>query len=118
MQTLSQKDISAVMMLPDATEKWDKLANDYSAVSSSQSTNAQSKFSNFKIRDGESVIETQHIFYDLVNEYSIQAIYLSEEEKIKALLMRPCSKWTNSMDLYATMEPLLSSAAIFKALKS
>ena len=118
MQTLSQKDISAVMMLPDAADKWDKLANDYAAVSSSQSTNARSKFNNFRIRDGESVIETQHRFDDLVNECSIQAINLSDEEKTAALLMRPCSKWINFMDVYATMEPPPSSAAIFRAMKS
>ena len=64
------------------------------------------------------MIETQHIFYDLVNECNIQAIHLSEEEKIAALLMRPCSKWTNFMDVYATIEPPPSSAAIFKAMKS
>ena len=118
MQTLSQKDISAVMMLPDAADKWEKLANDYAVVSSSQSTNARSKFNNFRIRDGESAIETHHRFDDLVNECSIQAIHLSEEEKTAALLMRPCSKWINFMDVYTAMEPLPSSAAIFRAMKS
>lgn len=118
MQTLSQKDISAVMILPDAAEKWDKLANDYAAVSASQSTNARSKFNNFCIRDGESVIETQHRFDDVVNECSIQAIILNEQEKTSALLMRPSSKWLNFMDSYATMEPLPTSSAIFRAMKS
>ena len=118
MQTLSQKGISAVMMLPDAADEWDKLANDYAAVSSSQSTNARSKFNNFKNRDGEFVIETQHRFDDLVNECSIQAIDLSDDEKTAALPMRPCSKWINFMDVYATMEPPPSSAAIFRAMKS
>lgn len=88
------------MILPDAADKWDKLANDYAVVSSSQSTNARAKFNNFGIRDGEPVIETQHTFDDLVNECSIQAINLNEQEKIAAinvneqekigaLLMRP-----------------------------
>ena len=55
MQTLSQKDISAVMMLPDVAEKWEKLANDYAAVSSSQGTVARAKFNNF--RHAESATE-------------------------------------------------------------
>ena len=92
MQTLSQKDISAMMTLPDAMDKWDKIANDFATVSSSQSTSARSKYNNFRIRVGESVIETQHGFDNLVNECSIQAIHLSDEEKTAALLMRPCSK--------------------------
>ena len=118
MQTLSQKDISAVMMLPDAAEKWEKLAIDYAAVSSSQGTVARARFNNFRIRDGESVIETHHRFDDLVNECNIQAIYLTEEEKSAALLMRPSAKWTNFVDVYATMEPLPTADAIFRAMKS
>ena len=118
MQTLSPKDISAVMILPDAADKWDKLANDYAAVSASQSTNARAKFNNFKIYDGESATETQHRFDDLVNECSIQGITLNEQEKTAALLTRPSAKWTNFMDSYATAEPLPTSSAIFRALKS
>lgn len=118
MQTLSQKDISAVMMLPDVAEKWEKLANDYAAVSSSQGTVARAKFNNFRIRDGESVIETLHRFDDLVNECNIRAIYLTEGEKSAALLMRPSAKWTNFVDVYATMEPLPTANAIFRAMKA
>lgn len=118
MQTLSQKDISAVMILHDVADKWEKLANDYAAVSSSQGTVARAKFNNFKIRDGESVIETQHRFDNLVNECNIQAIYLTEGEKSAALLMRPSAKWTNFVDVYATMEPLPTANSIFRAMKA
>ena len=100
MQTLSQKDISAMMILPDVVDKWEKLENDYAAVFSSQGTNARAKFNNFKIYDGESATETQHRFDDPVNECSIQGIIVNEQEKTAALLTRPSAKWTNLMDSY------------------
>ena len=118
MNTLGQKDILAVMSMEDVADKWDKLANEYAAVSPSQLTNARSRFNNFSSRNGETIIETQHRFDDLVNECTIQAIVLTEAEKSAALLMRPCAKWSHFMEVYATMEPVPSTAAIFRAMKS
>lgn len=80
MHILSWKDIIAVMMLPNATHKWDKLANVYAAVSSYQSTVEIAKFNNFRFRDRKSVIGMLHIFGDLVNECNIQTINLTEIE--------------------------------------
>lgn len=78
MQNLLERDNFAVMMLPDVANKWDKLANDYVAVSSSQGTVARTIFNNFRIRDGESVMETHHRFDDLDNVCNIEAINLTE----------------------------------------
>ena len=44
------------MSLEDVAKKWDKLANDYAAVSPNQLTNARSRFNNFSSRNGETVI--------------------------------------------------------------
>ena len=107
-----------MMMLPDATDKWDKLASDYAAVSSSQGTVARARFNNFRIREGEGVIETHHIFDDLENECNIQGVNLTEGDKIAALLMRPSAKWLNFFDAYGTMEPLPSVRTIFRAMKA
>ena len=118
MQTLSQKDISAVMMLQDVAEKWDKLADDYASVSDSFATLARTRFHSFKILNGESVTETQHRFDDPINECNIQGVNLTEGDKTAALLMRPSAKWLNFFDAYGTMEPLPSVRTIFRAMKA
>ena len=60
MQTLPQKNITAIMRLPGATEMWEKIANDYAAVSPSFATLARMTFHGFKMLNGENVIETIH----------------------------------------------------------
>lgn len=60
MQSLLQKDIFAVIMLPNVADKWEKLADDYASVSDSFAILARTKFHSFKILNGENVIETQH----------------------------------------------------------
>ena len=118
LQTLQPKDIMAVMMMPSAAEKWEKIATDYAAVSASMATVARTRFQDFKMKDGESVIQTLHRFDQLVNECTIQAVNLSEEEKTAALLTHPSQKWTTFMDSYATTDPLPPVSTIFRSMKS
>ena len=118
LQTLQPKDIMAVMMMPSAAEKWEKIATDYAAVSASMATVARTRFQDFKMKDGESVIQTLHRFDQLVNECTIQAIYLTQDEKTAALLTHPSQKWMTFMDSYATTEPLPPVSTIFRAMKS
>ena len=118
MQTLPQKTITAVMRLPGAAEMWEKLANDYAAVSPSFATLARTTFHGFRILNGESVIETIHRFDNLVSECDIQDIDLTEGDKTAVLLMHPSVKWKNFLDAYATIEPLPTTGTIFRAMKA
>ena len=118
LQSLQPKDIMAVMMLQNVAEKWDKLAEDYASISASMATVARTRFQDFKMRDGESVVSTLHRFDQLVNECLIQAIILTEEDKTRALLTHPSQKWINFMDSYANIEPLPSVRVIFRAMRS
>ena len=76
MQTLSQKDISVVMILPGAADKWDKLANNYAVKPINQCVGKIQQLLDPRRRI---VIE--------------QSINLNEQEKTAALLMRPCSNF-------------------------
>lgn len=117
-QSLQQKDVVAVMLLPSVADKWEKLAEDYAAISSSMATLARSSFQDFRMKDGDSVITTIHHFDRLVNECLIQAICLDENEKTRALLAHPSTKWLTFMDSYANLEPLPPVSAIFRAMRS
>lgn len=116
--TLQQKDITPLMLLPLAAEKWEKLATDYAAVSASMAAVARVRFISFRMRDGESVIQTLHRFDELVNECTIQAVHVTEEEKTAVLLTHPSGKWIHFMDSYATTDPLPPVSTIFRAMRS
>ena len=62
LSTLEPKDVMATMMLPSPAEKWDKLSSDYAAVSAQMATIARSRFNDFRMRDGDTVVQTQHRF--------------------------------------------------------
>ena len=68
LSTLEPKDVMATMMLPSPAEKWDKLASDYVAVSAQMATVARSRFNDFQMKDGDTVVQTQHRFDHVVNE--------------------------------------------------
>ena len=118
LQALQPKDIMAVIMFQNVADKWDKLAEDYASISASMATVARTRFQDFKMRDGESVVSTLHRFDQLVNECLIQAIYLTEEDKTMVLLTHPSQKWTNFMDSYSNVEPLPPVSTIFRSMRS
>ena len=118
LQTLDPKDVMATLMLPTPAQKWAKLAEDYAAISTSMASNARSRFHEFRMRDGDSVIETQHRFDQMVNECIIQAVAIDEENKTMVLLTHPTEKWRGFMDAYATQSPLPKVDVIFRAMKS
>ena len=70
LSTLEPEDVMATTMLPSSAEKWDKLASDYAAVSAQMATVARSRFNDFRMRDGDTVVQTQHRFNYVVNEWS------------------------------------------------
>ena len=76
------------MMFLDVAEKWEKFADDYTFVSDSFATLARTIFYSFQILNGESVIETQHQFDDLINECNIQGVHRTEGDKTAVLLMQ------------------------------
>ena len=85
------------MMLPSPVAKWAKLASDYAAVSASMATVARTRFNDFKTLDGETVVQTLHRFDQLANEYVIQALPLSEDNKTMILLTHPCRDATRTV---------------------
>ena len=58
--TLEPEDVMATLMLPSPVEKWDKLSSDYATVSAQMATVAKSLFNDFRMRDGDTVVQTQH----------------------------------------------------------
>ena len=55
---LEQKDVMASMMLLTPAEKWAKLASDYAAVSEQMATVARTRFNDFRMREGDTVVQT------------------------------------------------------------
>lgn len=118
MQTLQEKDIMATILLESAKEKWEKLAADYATVSVAMAATARAKFSNFRIREGDSVVEIQHLFDGAVNECALQAVIVTEAEKTQVLMTNCSQKWINFMDGYSNRDPLPDVVEIFRAMKS
>ena len=118
LQTMEAKDIMSTLLLKSPAEKWLKLAIDYAAISVSMATNALSRFHDFKMRDGDSVLQTQHRFDQLVNECMIQAVNITDENKTIVLLTHPTEKWRTFIDAYATQDPLPRVDVIFRAMKA
>lgn len=82
----------ANMMLQSPVEKWLKFATDYAASFVSMATNALSRFHDFKMRDGDSILQIWHRFYHLVNKCIIQVVNIMEENKTIILLTHPTEK--------------------------
>ena len=66
------------------------------------------------MRDGDTVVQTQHRFDQLVNECIIQALAITENDKTMALLTHPSEKWRVFMDSYATQNPVREVREIFR----
>ena len=74
LQSLEQKDAMGLYSSPTPTEKWAKLQVDYALVSSQMATEARARFFNFKMLNGETVVELQHRFDVVVSECLIQGL--------------------------------------------
>ena len=118
LSTLEPKDIMATLMLPSPAEKWAKLAMDYAAVFASMASNARSRFNDFRMHDGDSVVTTQHRFDEMANECAIQGVPSTEDNKTMILFTHPSEAWRDFMDAYATRTPLPAVAEIFRAMKA
>lgn len=105
LQSLTEKDVMAVMMLPSAKGIWDKLAEDYAFKSVAMAATARARFYGFRIKDGDSVVQTQHSFDAAVNECDIQGVVLCEAEKTLVLLTHPLGNWRVFMHGYANLDP-------------
>ena len=81
LSALGNKDVMASMMMVTPKEKWDKLAADYASVSAGHAANARANLGNFRINDGETVVQMVHRFDQVVNECIIQAVPPIEEDK-------------------------------------
>ena len=62
LQTLEAKDVMATMMLLPPKEKWNELGADDAAVLASIAAIARPRFHDSRMRDGDTVVQTQHMF--------------------------------------------------------
>ena len=118
LQTLQPKDIMATIMLSSVAERWEKVATNYADVFPLKTLNARSNFYNFKMRGGDTVLQTQHCFNWLVNECAIQVIVVLEEVKTLVLLTHPTEIWRTFMDAYATQIFAPTVSIILKSMKA
>ena len=99
LQTMDAKDVMATMILQTPKAKYDKLSADYVALSSSMASSTRSRFNDFRMHNGDTVIQIQHRFDQVVSECIIQAQTVPEAEKMLVLLTHPTDKWMSFMDL-------------------
>ena len=118
LQTLEPRDVMATLMMLSPAQKWNKLAADYAAVSAIQAASARSRFMSFKMREGDTVVQTQHRFDELLNECIIQAVLVTEADSTMVLLTHPAERWRTFMDAYAITSPLPAVAEIFSSMKA
>lgn len=63
---LSQRDVMVVRSFPTPKAKWNKLAADYAPKSVAMAAGARSRFTNYRVKAGETVVQNQHVFEGLV----------------------------------------------------
>ena len=114
LHTLDVIDVMATMMLLTLEEKKSKLAT----VSTSMAAIARSRFHDFKVWDGDTVVQAQRKFDQMVNECIIQVVAITKDDKTLALHTHPTDKWRTFMDVYATHDLLLTVDVIFRAMKA
>ena len=117
LQTLEPRDVMATLMMLSPAQKWNKLAADYAAVSALQAATARARFMSFRIREGDTVVQTQHRFDELLNECIIQAVMVTDADSTMVLLTHPVERWRTFMDAYAITSPLPAVAEIFSSMK-
>ena len=115
---IEPRDVMATLMMISPAQKWNKLAADYAAVSELQAGTARTRFTGFKMREGDTVVQTQHRFDELLNECIIQAVLITEPECTMVLLTHPAERWRSFMDAYAIASPLPPVAEIFTSMKA
>jgi len=117
MQTLEHKDILATMSLATPRLKWLKLEADYAAVSTAMAATATNRFNDFRIKSGDTVLETQYKFDALVVECGLQGVPVSEVAKSRILLTNCPEKWVMFMDTFPNGTPNPTAAQIFVGMK-
>ena len=118
LNSLREKDIISLILIPSASGKWEKLRDDYATLSPGMASNAWQRFTEFRMKDGDSVVETIHRFDERVNECLIQAVNVTEEDKTRVLTTHPSEKWTLFMDSFSHLDPHPPVSQIFRAMKS
>lgn len=79
---------------------------------------ARSRFHEFRMRDGDTIVQTHHRFDQMANECIIQAVAIAEEEEMLVLLTHPTDKWRKFMDAYGTQNPMSTLDVIFRAINA
>ena len=118
LRTLDLHDVMATLMMLFLSQKWNKLATVYATVSTLQVATARARFINFKIREGDTVVLSQHCLDELLNECIIQAILVTDADSNMGLLTHPAKRWRGFMDAYAITSPLPAFAEIFSSMKA
>ena len=118
LHTLEPRDVMATLMMLTPAQKWNKLAVDYAAVSALQASTARTRFMAFSMRDGDTVVQTQHRFDEMLNECIIQAVMITDAECTMVLLTHPAERWKGFMDAYAIAQPPPAVAEIFISMKA
>ena len=99
LQALEPRGVMANLMMLSPAQKWNKLAADYAAVSTLQAATVRARFMSFKMREGDTVVQTQRRFDELLNECIIQAVMVTNADSTMVLLTHPAERWT-SMPLH------------------
>ena len=118
LQTLEPRDVMATLMMLSPAQKWNKLAADYVAVSTLRVATARARFMSFRMREGDTVVQTRQWFDELLNEYIIQAIVVTNADSTMVLMTHPAKRWRTLMDAYAITSPLPAIAQIFGSMKT
>ena len=117
MRSLQSKDVMATLTLPSPRAKWEKLESDYATKSVAMASTARSRFSNFKIKSGDSVVENQHRFDGIVSECGFQGVGPTEAEKTWCLMTNCGPNWIVFMDGYSNTNPLPDVTEIFDSMR-
>ena len=104
-QSLEEKNAIALYSFPTPALKWAKLQADYALVSNQMATEARAKFLNFRMLNGETVVETQHRFDAVVSECLIQGLPETPESQSRALMTHPTERWRKYMDNFGAAIP-------------
>ena len=115
---MQPRDVMATLMMLSPALQWNKLAAVYATGLALQAATTRARFMSFRMRDGDTVVKTQHRFDELLNECIIHAVMVTDRDSTMVLLTHPAERCTTFMDTYAITSPLPTVAEIFSSMKA
>lgn len=105
LKSIESRDVMATLLMETPAQKWNKFAANYAAKSKLHAATARTRFTGLRMTEGDTVIQIQHTFDELLNECIIQAVQTTEAESRMVLMTHPSEKWRTNMDAYAITIP-------------